>query len=184
MEPDVLMEPKVLVEPEALRRPRVTRPHLPGYGVVGAGPGGGLLPWVWAEKRLINSRNYWLATVYPDGRPHVMPVWGAWDGSGFWFSAAPASRKARNLAANPLAVITTDNADEPVVAEGCVTRLGAGIDDQAYVVTFTSQMNAKYGTDHPPEFFIANATFQLRPNIAFGLMRADFDGSPTRWEFG
>lgn len=184
MEPDVLMEPTVLVEPETLRKPRVSRPHMPGYGIAGPEQGAGLLPWAWAEKRLTNSRNYWLATVHPDGRPHVMPVWGVWDGSAIWFSAAPRSRKVRNLIANPMAVMTTENADEPVVVEGSATRVGCGIDDQAFVVTFTSQVNAKYGTDFPAEFFIANATFQLRPSVAFGLVQADFTGSPTRWEFG
>ena len=43
-----------------------------------AADAGGTLPWAWAEERLIRSRSYWVATVWPDGRPHVSPVWGAW----------------------------------------------------------------------------------------------------------
>ncbi len=63
--------------------PIASRPHMPGYGVVGAEEGSGLLPWSWARSRLEHSRNYWVATTWPDGRPHVMPVWGVWqDGLG------------------------------------------------------------------------------------------------------
>ena len=35
----------------------------------------GMLPWSWAEERLTRSHDYWCATTWPDGRPHVMPVW-------------------------------------------------------------------------------------------------------------
>ena len=38
----------------------------------------GLLPWSHAAALLERAPNYWLATVRPDGRPHVTPVWGAW----------------------------------------------------------------------------------------------------------
>jgi hypothetical protein len=58
--------------------PRASRPHMPGYGSGGPTQGSGLLPWSWAEQRLLASRNYWVATSWPDGRPHVMPVWGVW----------------------------------------------------------------------------------------------------------
>jgi hypothetical protein len=50
---------------------------MPGYGTLGPEEGTGLLPWSWTVERLAGSRNYWLATVRPDGRPHVRvrPRW-------------------------------------------------------------------------------------------------------------
>jgi hypothetical protein len=72
-----------------------------GTGIVGPAEGSGLLPWSWAEQRLVASRNYWVATSWPDGRPHAMPVWGLWDNGAFWFSSSRRSRKARNLANDP-----------------------------------------------------------------------------------
>ena len=56
-----------------MSEPNARRPYMPGYGIVGPGEGRGLLPWSWAEERLIASHDYWVATVWPDGRPHVMP---------------------------------------------------------------------------------------------------------------
>ena len=52
--------------------PAADRPFMPGYGVLPADQGSGLLPWAEAERRLTASRDYWCATVRPDGRPHVM----------------------------------------------------------------------------------------------------------------
>jgi hypothetical protein len=49
---------------------------MPGYGV--ATEPDGMLPWSFALERLVSSHDYWLATVWPDGGPHIMPVWGAW----------------------------------------------------------------------------------------------------------
>ncbi len=59
--------------------PQASRPYMPGYGVLGPREGTGLLPWKWAEERLTDSRNCWVVTVWPDGRPHAMPVWGVWE---------------------------------------------------------------------------------------------------------
>ncbi|HLY82411.1 MAG TPA: pyridoxamine 5'-phosphate oxidase family protein, partial [Acidimicrobiales bacterium] len=88
--------------------PTASRPYMPGYGIVGPDQGTGLLPWSWANERLTASHDYWLATVRPDGRPHVMPVWGVWQDGHIWFSSSGASRKTQNLAVNRRAAITTD----------------------------------------------------------------------------
>jgi nitroimidazol reductase NimA-like FMN-containing flavoprotein (pyridoxamine 5'-phosphate oxidase superfamily) len=91
---------------------------MPGYGIVSPDQGNGLLPWTWAEDRLTGSRNFWLATRWPDGRPHVMPVWAVWHAGALWFSSSERSRKARNLAADPRCSLTTEDPLNPIVAEG------------------------------------------------------------------
>ncbi len=45
-------------------------------------------PWSKALERLENPekyRTYWLATVRPDGRPHVVPLLGLWLDGRFYF---------------------------------------------------------------------------------------------------
>ncbi len=154
---------------------------MPGYGVVGPSEGSGLLPWSWAEERLVGSHDYWVATVWPDGRPHVMPVWGVWDAGCLWFSSSLGSRKARNLDADPRLTVTTDNALEPVVVEGTAERIVV-LDART---RFTGLFNAKYSTDYSVDFFdpAVNATYRVTPRWVFGLVEADFAGSPTRWVF-
>ena len=75
---------------------------MPGYGISDSAEG--ILPWSWAAERLSQAHNYFVATARPDGRPHVMPVWGLWLDDAFYFSTGASSRKARNLAANPRCV--------------------------------------------------------------------------------
>jgi hypothetical protein len=162
-----------------MAEPRASRPHMPGYGIVGPLEGSGLLPWTWAEERLAKSHDYWVATMDPARGPHVMPVWGVWVQGAAWFSSSPHSRKTRNIAADPRATITTDNPLEPVVVEGLVEVIG---DDES-IRQFTAWVNAKYGTEISVEFFTDNTCFRLEPRRAFGLEEADFTGSPTRWDF-
>jgi PPOX class probable F420-dependent enzyme len=154
---------------------------MPGYGVVAATEGSGLLPWSWAADRLTMSRNYWVVSVAPDGCPHTMPVWGMWDDAVLWFSSSAGSRKTRNLAADPRCCVTTEDAADPVVVEGT-----------AHIVTgrpllqrMIDLMNAKYGTDYGVDFLdpAKNATIRVRPRRVFGLRSSDFTGSPTRWIF-
>jgi hypothetical protein len=160
-------------------QPEASRPYMPGYGILRPDEGSGLLPWSWAAQRLASSHDYWLATVWPDGRPHVMPVWGVWQDGSVWFSSGGASRKTKNLAANPRATITTDNALQPVVIDGTVHR----IDELDVVASFAGWVNAKYDTDYAVDFFTGNCCFRLQPRWAFGLTEGDFPGSPTRWLF-
>lgn len=135
----------------------------------------------WATERLARSHDYWLATVSADGRPHAMPVWGVWQDGALWFSSSRGSRKARNLAANPWCVLTTDAPDQPVVIEGRAELLT----DLADIGRLMDGENTKYDTSYGMEMFdpALNATFRVRPQWAFGLAAGDFTGSPTRWTF-
>ncbi len=67
--------------------PKSSRPYMPGYGILNASEGRGLLAWDWAVERLTKARNYWVATTCPDGRPHCVPVWGVWLDDAFYFSS-------------------------------------------------------------------------------------------------
>lgn len=161
--------------------PMASRPHMPGYGILGPAEGSGLLPWSWAEERLAASHDYWLASSRPDGRPHVMPVWGVWHEGEVWFASGGRSSKARNLEADPRCVVTTDNALEPVVVEG----VAAVERDLEVIAGFLERLNAKYTTDYDLDFLDPdrNATYRVRPRWVFGLIEDDFTGSPTRWTF-
>lgn len=161
--------------------PRADRPHMPGYGTLPPDEGSGLLPWSWALKRLRDSHDYWVSTVWPDGRPHLMPVWAVWWDEAVWFSSALRSRKIRNIEAGSAVSIATDDARNPVIAEG-TARV---VTDTVSLRGFLDEVNAKYGTDYGIELVdpATSATVRVRPKWAFGLDERDFAGSPTRWKF-
>jgi hypothetical protein len=110
-----------------------------------------------------------------------MPVWGMWHDDEFWFSSSKPSRKARNLSANPRCVVTTEDANNPVVVEG-TSRLITSPRELALMLELE---NAKYSTAYGIEMLdpALNSSFRVRPLWAFGLQAGDFTGSPTRWEF-
>ena len=166
----------------SIKQPRASRPFMPGYGVLPPNQGTGLIRWSWAEERLRESHDYWVATVWPDLRPHVMPVWGLWDGDAFWFSSSLGARKVRNLRANPRCVVTTDNARSPVIVEG----VAAVVTESAHLERFLEGTNAKYETSYGMELMDPerNALVRVAPRWAFALRQEDFQGSPTRWVFG
>ena len=81
--------------------PKASRPHWPDALQNPSNDPSGLKPWPWALEHLEKSHNYWIATTRPDGRPHLMIVWGIWWREAFWFSTGPRTRKAKNIAADP-----------------------------------------------------------------------------------
>jgi nitroimidazol reductase NimA-like FMN-containing flavoprotein (pyridoxamine 5'-phosphate oxidase superfamily) len=162
--------------------PIAARPHMPGYGTLPAGEGSGLLPWSWAEERLARSHDFWLATVTPEGAPHLMPVWAVWYQGRLWFSSATGSRKARNLASETRCTLSTENPLEPVIVQGRAQR----VTDRDTLTAMLEAENAKYGTGYGPDMVdpASNSVFSLLPEWVFALDTRDFEGSPTRFTFG
>jgi nitroimidazol reductase NimA-like FMN-containing flavoprotein (pyridoxamine 5'-phosphate oxidase superfamily) len=97
--------------------PRSDRPVFPeGYGIPSTTEG--MLSWADVESRLVSATAYWLATVRPDGTPHVVPRWGVWLDGRFWYDGAPTTRHARNLATNPACALHLESGTEAVIVEG------------------------------------------------------------------
>jgi PPOX class probable F420-dependent enzyme len=162
--------------------PRTSRPVMPGYGIVDANSGKGLLPWDWAVEHLTKSRNYWVATTWPNGRPHCVPVWGVWLDDTFYFSSGERSRKARNLAADPRCVICPENGDEAISLEGVAET----VSDDATIARIVAAYNPKYKQDLTVESVKAlGLVYAVRPRkvLAFNDAPGDFQTTATRWEF-
>lgn len=77
-----------------------------------------LLDWDVVAARLAGARHYWLATVRPDGRPHVVPSDGLWLDDRWYFGGSDRTVKHRNLLASPLATLHLEDAGSPVIVEG------------------------------------------------------------------
>jgi len=154
---------------------------MPGYGIQAADKGSGLQPWSWAEAHLVASKYFWLATHWPDGRPHVMPVWAIWHDGALWFSSSKKSRKAQNLTHDPRCVMTTEDPTNPVVVEGEAELLT----ERADLETLLRIENSKYATNYGMDMLdpAENSAFRVRPLWAFGIRAGEFTDSPTRWIF-
>ncbi len=165
--------------------PIVERPMMEDYGVTEDLEG--LLPWSWAVERLIGSRNYWLVTADGSGRPHSMPVWGAWDPmeNEFWFSCAPTARKARNIKQNAHVVVTGQDTVEVVSVEGLAEIKVSGSDRQRGLDAVVAKYSESEGIPQLREFLEPMPFHRVRPERAFGLIEKPdlFSSSATRWRF-
>lgn len=156
------------------RGPRTERPRIPGYGISKSKTG--MLPWTWGVRTLTETREYWIVTVRPDGRPHAMIIWGLWFDGAFWFGTGSKTQKARNLAKNPNCVVGTQNAAEAVILEG-VAELVADTDIRRKLEPASLRKYGMSGGDG------SEPLYRVRPRRAFGLIEKTFPKTATRWTF-
>ena len=153
-------------------------PHIPSdYGLK---PRKTYLPFTHAEDRLTKSRNYWICTARPDGRPHSIPVWGFWIDGALYFGTGRSSCKARNLAHNPAISIHLDSGDDVVILEG--TAVEVDLTNKSQLKKLDAASRAKYKMPMPiaPE----NVLYSVRPRVVLAWTEKDFPNNATRWQFG
>ena len=137
------------------------------------------LPLSDAENRLIKSKNYWICTSRPDGRPHSIPVWGFWMDGRLYFGTARSSRKARNLAHNPAVSVHLESGDDVVILEG--TAVEVDLDDKARVKKLDATSRAKYKM--PMMIVPESVVYSVRPRVILAWTEKDYPNNATRWEF-
>ena len=139
----------------------------------------GLLEWDTLIWRFATEKSYWLASA--DGKPHSMPVWGIWHDNTFKFSTSGASRKAKNLRANPFAVVHTANTEATLILE-CHAR---ELIDPAELQKFVDEYNPKYKWAFSVDD-LREGVFALSPRKAFAWTGGEGDAfthTATRWTF-
>ena len=150
-------------------------------------------PTAWAKARecLEEGQWYWLATVRPDGRPHVRPVLAVWLDGALYFSTGGTTRKGKILAGKSDCVITTASEAIHLVVEGKAAK----VNDEGKLQRVADVYASKYGwhvtvsngvfyadygapTAGPPPYEV----YEVTPTTVFGF-GTDETFSPTRWRF-
>jgi hypothetical protein len=160
--------------------------------------------WEKVEQRLVKpepEQTYWLATVRPDGRPHLMPLLGVWDDGAFFFLSGTGTRKGKNLAHDGRCVIAGSTRKLPsidVIVEGEARRVTDEPTLRRMVEVFGTigwplevRGDALEGPNAPSAGPSPYAVFEVIPTTAFGLpgvagmdkTPADDRATPTRWRF-
>jgi len=140
-----------------------------------------------------NRHTSWLATVRPDGRPHVMPLGAIYVDGLFYFTTGGGTRKAKNLAQNPQCVLTIATHDFDIVVEGKATRVTEPAlvqriahiyhSEHGWPATVTDDgqsLTAPYSAPSagPPPWDV----YQITPDAVFALGTAEPYGA-AHWRF-
>ena len=158
----------------ALLEPTRDRPNMPkDYGVPTSEEG--MLEWPDIRALLEQARTYWISTTRPDGRPHAVPIWGAWVDDRFYCDGHPSTRWARNLEeSNPAVVISVESNGVAIIVEGTSEDTAPAGDLAERII---GSFKAKYS--YAPD--VARGVYDFRPLTAFAWDES-LKGA-TRWRF-
>jgi len=87
-----------------------------GYGVPNSAPG--MVPWETTRSLLERATSYWLVTIDPDGKPHLVGQWGAWIDDRWYFEGGADTKWARNVAREPRIAMGAERGTAAVMVEG------------------------------------------------------------------
>ena len=174
----------------ALQNPRSQTIDQTNLDIYGHAP----LPWSRAEHQLEaeggETVTHFLATVRPDGRPHVAGVGALWVDGKFYFTSGAGTRKSRNLAERADGVISVKLPDLDLIVEGAATKVTDGPTLQRLAERYDAQgwpATVKDGSLTAP-FSAPSAgpspwdLYEFTPTTAFGVATAEPYGA-TRWQF-
>lgn len=134
----------------------------------------------------------WLATINPDGSPHVTAVGGLWAEGSWWFETGQGTRKGRNLARDPRCTLSVAAREFDLVVEG----EAALVTDPATVAAMAARWAAGGWPARPDdsgaaltaEFSAPSAgpppwhVYRVTPRAATALGTVE-PGGATRWRF-
>ena len=139
-----------------------------------------------------NRHTHWLATINPDGRPHVTGIGAIWVDDAFWFETGEGTRKGKNLARDPRCTLSIATQEFDLVVDGEARRVTdpptvaamaerwadggwpARVDDTG--VALTAEYSAP--SAGPPPWIV----YRLSPRTATALLTVE-PGGATRWSF-
>jgi len=159
--------------------PKVSRPQFPqGYVDNPAS----YVDWSWVAAQLTDSKNYWLCSVRPDGRPHVIPRWAVYADGRIYYDGSPETRHAQNIKANPHISVHLESGDQVIILEG--TSVPAGKPDASLANRLVDSYRKKYaaqGYSPEPNQWDEGGLYVFTPSQC--ITWTNFTEDPTKFVF-
>jgi PPOX class probable F420-dependent enzyme len=139
------------------------------------------MTWAEVAERLGAARTYWLGTTTPAGAPHAAPVWGAVSDGTLYLYSERSTVKARNLAADPRAVVHLESGEDVLIVRGTAEDVGA----LSAVPSVVAALTAKYSRPQDRQYLpVADPDFDvvyaIRPQSAMAWRLEDY-AAQRRW---
>jgi len=162
-----------------MNKPKISRPKFPkGY----ADHPASYVDWEWVAEQLTNAENYWLSSVRPDGRPHVVPRWGAYIENKLYYDGSPETRHARNIIENPHVTLHLESGYKVVIMDG--TSQPAGKPEPEFAKKLAEAISKKYtsqGYSPEPNQWDEGGLYVFTPRQC--LAWTTFYENPTKFIF-
>jgi pyridoxamine 5'-phosphate oxidase-like protein len=162
-----------------MKTPKVSRPHFPkGY----VDHPKSTVTWDYVAQRLVESKNYWLCSVRPNGHPHVIPRWGVYIDDKFYYDGSPETRHAQNIVENPHISLHLESGDEVIISEG--TSKPAGRPSPELAIKIAEAYRSKYalmGYAPKADQWNDGGLYEFTPRKV--LAWTSFTEDPTKFEF-
>jgi hypothetical protein len=159
--------------------PKRERPDSPpkSYGVPRRG--GEFIEWAHVIDRLTAAEGYWIGTVTPDVRPHVVPIWGCFVANDLYLeTGAPGTVKNRNLARNQNVFIHLDDVNDVVIVRGGAVEIRPEPDLGA---ALAAAIHGKYKDYAPePDSWDGGGMWRIEPETVLAWKAMP---TATRWRF-
>jgi hypothetical protein len=137
--------------------------------------------WEYVVQRLTESKNYWMSSVRPNRKPHVVPRWGVFVEDRFYYDGSPETVHARNIVLNPHVVLHLESGDQAVIVEGLTVAVGKPAKELAEKVARAFRAKySPYGYSPQANQWDSGGLYALTPHKA--LAWTNFIEDPTRFD--
>jgi hypothetical protein len=122
--------------------PKATRPKFPkGY----VDNPTSQVPWDYIETKLRASKHYWMCSVRPNGKPHVVPRWAVYLHGKLYYDGSPETRHAKNILENPNITVNLEDGQKAIILEG--TSTPASKPDPGLAQQLSAEYTLKYESE-------------------------------------
>ncbi len=158
--------------------PKVTRPKFPiGY----VDRPDSFIKWEWVAKRLTESKHYWLCSIRPDGRPHVVPRWCVFVEGKIYYDGSPETRHAQNIEGNPNVSVHLESGSEAVILEGIARPAGKPSLELGKKLSQAYRKYKEMGYSPKPNAWDEGGLFVFTPRQCIAW--SNFTKDPTKFVF-
>lgn len=142
-----------------------------------------LLGWDEVTGWIAGAKNYWLATLRLDGRPHLRPVDGVFVEDALCFGGSPATRWVQHLQQRSAVSASLPDDDHAVILEGRAELVEDPTDSVAIAQAPASRVKYPqyFSGDEPTSF---HPFWCLRPARVYAWSLTGFPARATRFDFG
>ena len=158
---------------------KITRPKFPtGY----VDKPVSYVEWDWVSAQLTGSTIYWLCSVSPNGKPHVVPRWGVFLGGRVYYDGSPETRHALNIKLNSNVSVHLENGTQPVILYG--TSVAAAKPSPEFGKKLSEEYKKKYtelGYAPEPNSWDGGGLYVFTPRECIAWSK--FNEDPTKFIF-